>query len=724
MHSPRTTLIETPYGTPVVCTLLADDPRLYSWSHPGAAKTITVHSDHCELGAMVDMTEFKQKQDEERINPALLVYSSTASDMGEDEFNLWPREILEWRVDDIVQHAAANEAYEGEGEGGKGNDLDSVVDECHRAHLIENNREHAGEQRDEEEHPTYRDDRILSLVKSLFEPPKSSRWKAITTSGSTLLQQLTRTLEVDLGDRPREPYKTSSFGVAKNTGRMNEVPSLLPEPTVIDKEEVIDSNPSKHQPQGHEQTVTWIESITVRTDVVQHTSCNDEPREPPVATATKPSSQVARTASFRKYAYPEEGVPYAYEVTAQATLAQVVPSRTLFPSTSSSNYWSAFDFNVRNPFLELPMPEISTAVVGQSIPTPTSTSIDSQTSKFTKSELRKRDDLNEVEVIEINSTETSKITTATVQDVSAPSINPTTLDQQSEPKPELRKRYFLDQVEKVEVNPNESSKITTIIPENSTPSINPTTIQLGQQGNSKPELHEKADWDDRTDWNDNWDDYGDWYERVVRDRNEYLFNERQTLREAYPFQRPGGRTLKGARLQDNSPFRWVLEGAKIPDEINCRMDDMTEAPGPRNPLCDPLSLPPTGPQISSGVNIMPFSNPFAILMLFLILFILPWNRNATPLAGTREIPALDSHAGSDSDSDDDDYHYGSDSNPDSDNVFVVDAESQFRAWNSLQSRHPWQGIEEHLCRSGMMPPDYDDLLGDDDDYWYGRDDWV
>ncbi|KAH9209344.1 hypothetical protein DL95DRAFT_477539 [Leptodontidium sp. 2 PMI_412] len=669
MQSPRTTLIETPYGTPVVCTLLADDPRLYSWSHPGAAKTITVHSDHCELGAMVDMTEFKQKQDEERINPALLVYSSTASDMGEDEFNLWPREILEWRVDDIVQHAAANEAYEGGGEGGKGNDLDSVVDECHRAHLIENNREHAGEQRDEEEHPTYRDDRILSLVKSLFEPPKSSRWKAITTSGSTLLQQLTRTLEVDLGDRPREPYKTSSFEVAKNTGRMSEVPSLLPEPKTV-----VDSDPGKHQPQGHEQAVTWIESITVRTDVVQHTSCNDEPREPPVATATKPSSQVTRTVSFRKYAYPEEGVPYAYEVTAQPTLAQVVSSHTLFPSTSSSNYWSAFDFNVHNPFLELPMPEISTAVVGQSIPAPTSTPIDSQTSKFTKSE--------------------------------------------------LRKRYFLHQVEEVEVNPNESSKITPIIPESSTPSINPTTIQLDQQGNSKPELHKKADWDDRTDWNDNWDDYGDWYERVVRDRNEYLFNERQTLREAYPFQRPGGRTLKGARLQDNSPFRWVLEGAKIPDEINCRMDDMTEAPGPRNPLCDPLSLPPTGPQISSGVNIMPFSNPFAILILFLILFILPWNRNATPLAGTREIPALDSHEGSDSDSDDDGYHYGSESNPGSDDVFVVDAESQFRAWNSLQFRHPWQGIEEHLRHSGMMPPDDDDLLGDDDDYWYGRDDWV
>ncbi|KAG4435238.1 hypothetical protein IFR05_009271 [Cadophora sp. M221] len=725
VESPRTALIErvfvnSPYSsTPVVCTLLGDNPRLYSWSHLGAVKTINIHSDHCELGAAIDMMEFGRKREEESRHAALLEYGRLKCHMGADRFERWLKETVGWDDKQIADHDAAYEAQERKGDLEKKNDLDNVNDECHQTHLMRNNREHTGDQSDEEEYPPYRDGRILSLAKSLFEPPKSSRWKAITTSGNTLLHHLTRTLEVDLGGRPGEPYKSSSSGVAKNTRAMNDVPTLLPEPNMaIDKEEAITSIPGIRQPQEHEQEVTWIESITVRTDVIQNPSYNDEPRESPITTAIKPSSQVARTASFRKSAYPEEGVPYAYEVTAQPT--QTPSCYALFPSASSSDYWSAFDFNVRNPFSEFSMPEIPTAVVGQSVPTPTSTLSESQRSKFTKAELRKRNDFNEVEVIEINSTEVLKITTASVWDISVSSTNPTTLNLKSGPKPELHKRYFSEQLEKVEENPSESSKISSAIPESSTPSTGPTTIQLDQQVNSKSELQKRHNWDDRNDWNDDWDDYGDWYERVVRDRKEYLFNERQTLREAYEFQRPGGRTLKGARLEDNSPFRWILEGAEIPDEINCRLDDMTEAPGPRNRLCDPTPLHPTGPQISSSENIIPFSNPFAILLLFLIFFILPCNRNATPAASTRDAAA----SATGSDSDNDGYHYNSDSDTDSDDGFVLDAESQFRAWESLQPPHPWRGIEEHLRRSGMMPPDYDDLLDDGEDYGYGNEDWV
>ncbi|PVH89283.1 hypothetical protein DL98DRAFT_647823 [Cadophora sp. DSE1049] len=715
----RTTSI--PNTAPVECTMLpskAGTPVRYITSHKGAVGTIGIVSFECEDG---------------EISSAWKTYGVHQVD-GEEEAH------------------QKNETVEEGNEEGKTDvgvrltGTDTVDDRCHRLHLGDKDKgsKKAGRNR----------------------TPRPIFWTEIVRPAKTspLLERLTQTLDTDLGGRDRGgstyctgtvrtieagPFLQSLAHTLDDLGgreqhhktarpaddTKEEVCDLHPPPTrtfkaLIGEQKLLPCNRelradareilNSHGHDGVEPDirVAWMDHMIVQ----QHLKGTYDTVVLPTPITLEVSSPLLTTASFRKFAYPDGGVPYAYEVT--RVLIPTSKSDTIILSASTLDHWSRFILKVSNPLTEFPVSEASTAVVDQSVPTPTPTPIGNQSGGFMKSELRKRDVLDQGDVIEVNPSEASKIT-STAQRVAAPTVSSVTieLDEQSGLKPVLHRRNFLSQLEHIEANTVEDSKVTTTINQSPIPSINPTTIQLEQKVVTKPELR-RRDWDD---------DYWDWLDRVERDRDQYLFEERQTLREAYPFQRPGGRTLRNARLRDNSPFRWVLErkraGRAMPKKINCRLDDMTEAPGHRSSLCDPPPVHSTHPQISAGSTVIPINSTFAVFiaLFFFWFLVLPWFRSGHHAANIKlpsKLVYTDNNHHDEDDSDEVENDKNEDYFPPSGDDKAPGGDSRVHTRSALHLRYESQGIEGHLRRLGIQIPDYDGCYVNDRECWEGGDDWL
>ncbi|KAK0102406.1 hypothetical protein ONS95_006026 [Cadophora gregata] len=477
--------------------------------------------------------------------------------------------------------------------------------------------------------------------------------------GSTFLEGLTRTLE-DLGGRRGMSYQNAS-SIAGETvldGSSDRGPKNL----LAQQRKVIHCNPNSRQWEVASRTHGYKlpKTITCRVSYELVTRYKDDPT--PTSLSVEISSQTATSASVRKFGTVDPNFPSVHEAASQ--ISPTHSAQSFIPPTSTSDQWSRFDLIVfPSSFTELTVSTVSTAVPGQSAPTPTNTPIKYPNSKMNHVELRKRDILDQSEVVEINHNEASKIT-STVQ-VLTPSIGPVT------------------------IHPD---------------------VQSGQISEAKPVVRR-----------DYWDAYWEWLDRVEADRDKYLSQERQTLREAYQLQRPGGRSLKEARLQDYSPFQWVLDrkfaDRNMPNEVDCGLDHRTD---PRNTPCNPSPVLSTHPQISAGSIINPITGPVVvgIIILLIMFFALPLFRCGGPApADNTEVLELPPDSDNDDDDETNDYQY-------SEYDDGLDADLQLARWSTLFTRDQWPGIEDDLRRSGLHIPDYDSCYVNDREYWRGGDDWA
>ncbi|KAG4419888.1 hypothetical protein IFR04_006925 [Cadophora malorum] len=524
---------------PITCTFETEGLLQWCTCREGEATPLHVDGHHCFHKKGVDRAEFDRLQVEE--------YESQLDPVGRILLDQYRRESLErYRQEASMMSRWAFERFlrrkeledrdllelnhrlgRAEMDASRREAADSVMDDCHRAHITRKETVPDEGRKDGGANLA----RQTETVRSSISGPRS--WE-----GSKFLEGLERTLE-DLGGRQGAAHKTAS-----------------PESFNYDpkKRQWEDTAPT----QGHDgyKNHRNIFHQGCKDMVAQN---NDEPTPVSLSVEMPPPT----FASIKNKAHPVVNVPHTYGATGH--IEATSKPKTCISSATTSNRLCAYHPRVFYSTTKPPAVQASTAVTGQSVPRSTATIVEKQNSKLKKTELRKRDILDQHDTIEINPSEASK-TTSIVQQAAIPSISPTTLLFQTEAKPELRGRR----------------------------------------------------WDD---------DYWDWLDRVTKDRKQYLFEEKRNFREAYQLQLPGGRTLRQKRLRYDTPFRWVLERKRtskaMPEKVHCRLDDITEAPGSPNSLCDP-PIHSNYPQVSAGSIITPSYSICAILIfcMFFFLFVL------------------------------------------------------------------------------------------------------
>ncbi|KAL2071290.1 hypothetical protein VTL71DRAFT_12525 [Oculimacula yallundae] len=764
------------YGNPLICTLNSPSPRspleggeqVYRWKYHGAKQDIVIEGHYCEGFGIVDATEYNNKQiekqkiqQEETRTEFIEAYGYLKTSMSPDEFMAYLRGRLGWREEQVEAHEKVSQEYQKQAEAEKGGD---DVDDKNLTDCVV---EQGSESFDEMEEPPahYRNETEPDTLKASATQSAPPVWDT-RHSSSPLLEKMTHTLEVELGGRPIKPASTAT-GTPRKTDE-----SKLTIKTMSDKG-VYDH--STRQPQGYQPSFTWAKKFVAQIDTVQHFVYDYVAGSVSKSTVIEPSSQATTTTPIvEKNVYPDERTPSTQKPTFQLTEGS---PGSQGQRDSIWDRWLAFDFTVSSQLTHFSEPKLHATEIVKSGPTPASVPIKSYESQTDEVEHRDEDGnkySNDKEAIEVDSTKPSKVASAYPEPaLSSIRTKTTDLNEDANFEPELRKRNFLDRIDDIEANSLESTKITSADQGTSTPGSR-TDVHLEQQVGSKTGDRRRywfGDnyWEDdpNGDQGDDWEgeDYMEWYNRVRERRSKFFLKIRQRLREAYTLQRPGGRTLKQARLENQyyRKIRAELEAKRDrikatrskpppaderkPDYSHCRLDDMTEPPGPDNPICDPHYIPqypsvpgigspfdtPTQPQISASNTLLPFNSPFAVFIFFLVVFLLLFRSNDlvhgiraeraevrvenSPTVLRADLNRNDDWSRDLGLDDDDEYTYLPDSDYEDEYGSDEDVESQSETSSAVLSNCPSWGIEEHFRRMRMVARGFENGGGGDEGYW-------
>ncbi|CZT02837.1 uncharacterized protein RAG0_09834 [Rhynchosporium agropyri] len=313
--------------------------------------------------------------------------------------------------------------------------------------------------------------------------------------------------------------------------------------------------------------------------------------------------------------------------------------------------------------------ELFTAVAAHALPTPPSLPFASQEYAHSESGPPTSHDLMNVKTIEVSQTGAWKIIGDSFGNHPTGS-EPTSLDLDDDVKikPELRRRESTDQSEGIEVNTSESSKVTSTVPNtNDSPAVPGLRLQVESKASVL-----KRSWDfnynDDWEWAHCWTGQIEWASCIKQPRYQLFKKIRRLIREAYYSQFPGLRNLTQSRLFKKwLQRRTVVDGrnvVEVPENIaskpstaltdasHCsRLDDIGELPTVDDPVCDAhkYSRYPSidkGDQdrgfatASSGASTLQCTNPFAVLIFFLVIYLFFSRRTVHVFSPRAEIQSV------------------------------------------------------------------------------------